>query len=347
MNNVNDWSCGFPIDAVVTWVDGEDPAHREKLNRYLATLGQKPKIASAKRYQETGEFAYCIASLLRFAPWLRRIYIVTDGQRPAFMADIDRHGLDDRVRVVDHSVIFRGFEAHLPTFNIRSIISVLWRIPDLAEQFIFLNDDFVLLQPVEPEDFFRDGKMVVRGHWAAQPESRFDKRLASFIKSLIGKGTHEELARPGNRDAQARAAKRVGFTTRYLRAPHNPHPMLKSIAEAYFDQHGDALEHNVSYRLRSEKQFLVDAMTTHLALQQDRAVVDNKLKTLRLKLSDLSVFGFVLRTVWARLSGRSAFGCLQGLESASPQMRDATFSWLEQRVGSLDRLLLESVGRDS
>lgn len=325
-----------PIDAVVTWVDGDDPVHREKLNRYLATLGKKPKIANAKRYQETGEFAYCIASLLRFAPWLRRIYIVTDAQRPAFMADIERHGLGDRVRVVDHSLIFRGFEAHLPTFNIRSIISVLWRIPDLSEQFIFLNDDFVLLQPVEPTDFFREGKMVVRGRWSVQPDQRFDRRFKSILSSLVGRQSNNHLSRPGNRDAQARAAKKVGFTKRYLRAPHNPHPMLKSIAEAYFEQHADALERNVSYRLRSEEQFLVDAMTTHVALQQERAVVDNRLKTLRLKVSDLGVVGFRLRTWWSRLSSRYAFGCLQGLESASPKVRDATFNWLEQRIGGLE-----------
>lgn len=56
------------IDAVVTWVNGEDPAHREKLNAYLASIGHRPKIASPNRYRETGEFAYCIASLLKFAP---------------------------------------------------------------------------------------------------------------------------------------------------------------------------------------------------------------------------------------------------------------------------------------
>lgn len=55
------------IDAVVTWVDGTDPAHRAKLDAYRGPLETVPEIARAERYRETGEFAYCIASLLRLA----------------------------------------------------------------------------------------------------------------------------------------------------------------------------------------------------------------------------------------------------------------------------------------
>src|SRR5437868_13546377 len=71
----------------------------------------------------------------------------------------------DKIKLVDHKDIFVGNEHCLPTFNTRSITSLLWKIPDLADQFIFLNDDFIVVRPVQPEDFFRESKMVLRGSW--------------------------------------------------------------------------------------------------------------------------------------------------------------------------------------
>ena len=79
-----------PIDAVVTWVDGADPLHREKLNAYLESIGHVPEAAHPTRFRETGEFEYCIASMLKFAPWLRKIFILTDNQTPEFMALVRR-----------------------------------------------------------------------------------------------------------------------------------------------------------------------------------------------------------------------------------------------------------------
>lgn len=317
------------IDAVVTWVDGSDPAHQEKLNRYLQSLGHRPATASASRFQETGEFAYCIASLLRFAPWLRRIHILTDRQTPPFMADIQAAGLGDRVRVVDHAEAFAGLEDCLPTFNARSLNSVVWRIPGLAEQYVFLNDDFVLLRPVPADQWFRAGRMVVRGHWSLQPALRPDKWVQQS----------EQGRRPGNRESQARAAALAGFRWRYLRAPHNPHTQLRSVLAAWFESHPDCLHRNCRYRLRSNDQFLADALCTHLALRQGRAVVDNRLRTLRLLMDQLSVSELEQKAQRALTDERYAFACLQSLERAAPEVQAATFAWLDQQVGSLDTVL--------
>src|SRR5690606_9013586 len=114
---------------------------------------------------DAGEIEYCVASILRFAPWFRRIHIVSDAQTPALVQRVRRSEWRDRIRMADHREIFRKFERHLPTFNSRSIISLLWRIPELAERFVYFNDDMALLQPVRERDFFRDGRVVLRGQW--------------------------------------------------------------------------------------------------------------------------------------------------------------------------------------
>jgi hypothetical protein len=82
-----------------------------------------------------------------FAPWVRKIHLVTAGQVPDWL-DPD-HPL---VTVVHHSEILPPDA--LPTFNSHAIESALHKVPDLAEHFVYLNDDFFLGRPLGPEAFF-------------------------------------------------------------------------------------------------------------------------------------------------------------------------------------------------
>jgi hypothetical protein len=172
-----------PIDAVITWVDGADPNHKAKLDAYLSSIGNvRPRSANPARFSSVGEIEYCVVSLLRFAPWIRTIFIVTDQQQPDFMAKLVGTAYESRIKIVDHSVIFSGYEQYLPTFNSMSISSMLWRIPGIAERFLFLNDDFALIRPVESSAFFRGDKVVLHGVWRTQTDKHFVKKLPGFLK---------------------------------------------------------------------------------------------------------------------------------------------------------------------
>ena len=71
------------IDAVITWVDGNDPAHREKRKRHAEPgMLKADDVAGETRFVNVGEIAWCVASLNRFASWINKIYIVTDAQDP-------------------------------------------------------------------------------------------------------------------------------------------------------------------------------------------------------------------------------------------------------------------------
>lgn len=315
-----------PIDAVVTWVNGEDPAHREKLNAYLASIGHRPKIANANRYRETGEFAYCIASLMKYAPWLRRIHIVADAQEPYFMPLLQQTGWADKVQLVDHTRLFAGYERHLPTFNIRSIKSMFWNIPGLADQFVFLNDDFMLMRPIQPGHWFNNGKPVLVGQWMPQ-------RLGVMADQLIGRASNKPDKRPGNHLAQAYSARLAGFRFRYFKVPHKPHPLLKPVLEGFLTAHPEMLEYNIHFPLRDGSQFLADSLCNHLALKQGAATVDNRFKTLRFKPDDYQEprFSNLLSTIESNPA--ILYACFQSLETMSDSMRDAFFTWLNQRIG--------------
>ena len=152
------------IDAVITWVDGDDPRHRAKRQRFGTQKHfAEENVAGDTRFSNLGEIFYCVASINRFAPWINKIFIVTDEQNPNLEPFLEQHFPQGYIpiEIVDHKTIFRGYEHYLPTFNSISIESMTWRIPGLSDKFIEFNDDFVLCAPVTPADFFAGENKLV------------------------------------------------------------------------------------------------------------------------------------------------------------------------------------------
>lgn len=143
--------CRFEVDVVYTWVDGNDPAWDAKRVARLGGTGDatmRSTFSSGRaRYLDRGELKYSMRGLHLFAPWVRTIHLVTDGQVPAWL-DPDH----PRVNLVDHRDILPADA--LPTFNSHAIEAALHRIDGLAEQFLYFNDDMFIATPSVPEWFF-------------------------------------------------------------------------------------------------------------------------------------------------------------------------------------------------
>ena len=324
------------IDAVITWVDGADPVHQQRLADFLAEQGGKrPSTANPTRFNDAGEIEYCVASLFRFAPWFRRIHIVTDGQRPALLQKLEGTPYAGRVSIVDHREIFAGFEQHLPTFNSRSIISVLWRIPGLAENFVYFNDDMLLLMPVRAEDFFREGRIVLRGQWMTQSAHRLSRRIATWLKRVTGR----KQDKVSNLDSQELSARLAGSERRFYRLYHNPYPMRVSVLRDFFAAHPDLLASNVSYKLRSNDQFKAEALATHLEIAQGGAILDNSLHVVQIKPRQQSRSRITRKLSRADRDKSAAFVCVQSLDMASTSIQEEITGWLDRRVGRLSQLL--------
>ena len=187
--SMEDVMCTEPIDAVYTWVNGSDPRHiaevkywqkveRRKENQTLreseivnsteapatfAPRGPSPaneeelgdvadQQASRSRFEDHDEMLYSLRSLVMFAPWIRRVYIVTNGQVPTWL------NLEDpRISVVPHSSLFPN-KSHLPVFSSPAIEAHLHRIPGLSRRFLYFNDDTFFAAPVHPSDFYTKAK---------------------------------------------------------------------------------------------------------------------------------------------------------------------------------------------
>lgn len=136
------------IDFVIPWVDGSDPAWQAEKNKYLPDLARDS--ASANRYRDWDLLLYWFRSVEKYAPWVRRVHFLTWGHVPDFL-----NQASPKLHIVRHTDFIPT--EYLPVFSSHVIEMNLHRIPDLAEHFVYFNDDTFLLRKFIPEDFFRAG----------------------------------------------------------------------------------------------------------------------------------------------------------------------------------------------
>ncbi len=143
----------FPVDVVYTWVDGSDSKWLEKKKRTLEKYADhhaSEEVSGAGRFRSNDELRYSVRSVMKFGPWIRKVFIVTDDQVPDWLDTSNR-----RVEIVDHKDIFDNKE-HLPSFNSHAIGLRLHHIEDLSDRFLYLNDDVFLGRPTSVSDFFHE-----------------------------------------------------------------------------------------------------------------------------------------------------------------------------------------------
>ena len=223
------WSTpDFPVDMVYTWVDGNDLEWQARKNQYTANPNVHEEALDSTRFQDREELRYSLRSVAAYAPWVRRIYIVTDHQVPYWL-----NTEDPQIHLIDHTDIFPDTSV-LPTFNSQSIETALHRIPGLAEHFIAMNDDFILRNPVKKEQFFTS---------AGQP-----KFFTSSVK--IGNNPdpapHIQAAQNNRKIIQQRFGKTI---TQCLL--HAPYAHLKSVWEEIEREYPDEVEGTRASRFRS------------------------------------------------------------------------------------------------
>ncbi|XP_043375089.1 N-acetylglucosamine-1-phosphotransferase subunits alpha/beta isoform X2 [Dermochelys coriacea] len=117
----------------------------------LSAISQDEDI-SASRFEDNEELRYSLRSIERHAPWVRHIFIITNGQIPSWL------NLDNpRITIVTHQDIFQNL-SHLPTFSSPAIESHIHHIAGLSQKFIYLNDDVMFGKDVWPDDFYSHSK---------------------------------------------------------------------------------------------------------------------------------------------------------------------------------------------
>lgn len=249
-----------PIDCVITWVDGNSAEHQRKRAHYMglqtAPLGEN--ATNPHRWRDNDEITFCLHSIARHAPWVRRVWIVVDGRGPDL--SMLPSAIRRKTRIVQHSDIFRGFEDCLPTFNSLAIESLLWRIDGLSERFLYFNDDVFLTAPLAPRDVFQGMAPVLRGRWVD---------CAALIENPAARDDPAKF----NYFMQVNAARLMGYKAQHLfKAAHVVHPMRRSVMAELFAQHPEAFAANVAHRFRDLSQFLPQGLHNHACLARGLGV---------------------------------------------------------------------------
>lgn len=203
------------MDIVLTYVNGLD---REWQKSYARTIG---KPVNEKRFRDWGTLRYLMRGIDKYMPFVKNVYLVvsSESQVPAWAVGTD-------LKIVLHRDIIPA--EYLPTFNSATIEMFLHRIPGLAEEYIYFNDDIYPVSPCKPEDFFEDGKICAKLALM---------RFSFFSQFRMHTKNSDELAR------RAAGLKPSGF---FRRPQHTCSPMLKSICDRLYRKEEKAILDSVT-----------------------------------------------------------------------------------------------------
>lgn len=141
------------IDIVVLWVDGSDQNWVDSYNHHKSLSSPLSSSMDIERYRDMNTFRFFFRAVEKYAPWVRKIHLVTNGVFPDW---INKH--DEKINLVRHEDFIPA--AYLPTFNSHTIELNIHRIQGLSDKFIYFNDDMFLNSSVDSEYFFSGGLPV-------------------------------------------------------------------------------------------------------------------------------------------------------------------------------------------
>ncbi|MCM1163782.1 MAG: stealth family protein [Muribaculaceae bacterium] len=231
-----------PLDLVYLWVDGNDPTWQAKRDAVIGKAVEGSAVNCKGRYANNDELKYSLRSAQLYAPWLRRIFIVTDGQVPEWLDTSN-----PKIRIVDHSEILPT--ESLPCFNSTLIEQFLYRIPDLSERFLYANDDMFFNRPVQPSDFYAPDGL---------PLMRFSYRRP-FRKLLIKLRTelrHKKLSHYNQKVENSARLVEQRFGKYYsYKGHHNIDAYLKSNYRHIHETFKSEIDTMLTHHVRSDRDY--------------------------------------------------------------------------------------------
>ena len=202
------------VDIVYLWVDSNDKNWQEKRRRSFEEFLKSNRDDIARyantdgRFRDNGELIFNLRCLEKFFPNHGQVYIVTDEQRPSWLAD------NKRVTVIDHkSIIPKKIN---PIFASAHIESFIHHIPNLSENFFYLNDDIFFGMPVNKNWWFDEG---LKYFYDNEPHEEYGE-LQSMLLSPINSSIQSKLWLK---------EKYASYKHQNLTLAHAPRPYKKSL----------------------------------------------------------------------------------------------------------------------
>jgi hypothetical protein len=249
----------FPVDLVFSWVDGSDPEYRRVRASYMENAVVGEGDAHEARFRQVDELKYALRSVHMFAPWVRRIYIVTDSRAPAWLAE------HPRVRIVRNEEFFPDTSV-LPVYNSQAVEAQLHHIEGLSEHFLYSNDDMFFGRQIGPSLFFSPGGVT------------------KFVEASTRIGLGEDHPERSGFENAARVNRRLLWerfgrvTTRHLE--HCAAPLRRSVIAELEREFPREFERTAASRFRAADNISVtNSLYHYYALLTGRAVTQETART--------------------------------------------------------------------
>lgn len=228
------------VDLVYSWCDDADAGWRAKRMALAARYGVVSSQAEngACRYRGGDMLRYSLRSAAACAPWLRRVFIIADDDQtiPAWP-----ELADPKISIVRHSEIIPA--EFLPTFCADVIEHHVFRIPGLADRFLYANDDTLFWEKTDRSFFFApDGFPFFRFGAKRKPAANEVEKTYRAGQELADGLMRSRLGmRPGPRSPVGRLSH------------HNIDAYVKSDCIACYEAFKDAIEPHLAYPFRNTR----------------------------------------------------------------------------------------------
>lgn len=240
------------VDIIITWVDGADPEWIAEKEKYTPHKNNDDRV---NRYRDWGFLPYLFRGIEKYAPWVRKIHFVTWGHIPKWL-NTD----NPKLNIVKHSDYIP--EKYLPVFSSHPIELNFHRIDDLAERFVYFNDDMLFTNTTDANDFFENGFPVdtvcelplrfypggidhIIGNNMAIINKYFNKH--DVVKKNLKKWFSLRTPKVALKNLFMLPVK--GFSQ--FENPHVPIPILKSTMETLWEKEEGIMDDTSSHRFRS------------------------------------------------------------------------------------------------
>jgi len=253
------------IDFVLPWVDASDPKWIESKFQYENVNDEDNQTQT--RFREMNTLKYVLRSIEKNAPWYNKIYLLTTGHTPKWL-DISH----PKIELVTHDELFIDKSA-LPVFNSSAIEMNLVNIKGLADNFIYLNDDTVIVKLVSKDRFFKDNKVVdffchgwiPRGELFSKIKGRdtwvdsLNNNLKLINSNFNADSLNKEMLYSSSYSMKSKISnfiyKKFYRELFWIDHWHHPQPYTKKTIESVYEKYKDEMITSAHNRFRSSRDF--------------------------------------------------------------------------------------------
>ena len=125
------------IDILIKYIDLNDP--------FLKRDG----IKHIKKDKDNGELKYCLRSILKFIPWVRKIFILMPNEKISFLKPINE--INDKIVYIKDKDLL-GFDSESST----AFQYALFKLKNfgISDNFLLMDDDYFIGKELKKWDFF-------------------------------------------------------------------------------------------------------------------------------------------------------------------------------------------------